>query len=342
MKGNNAMPTYEHEELAFLSDIFTTGNIQYNYYNGLSEKTKLLVRNNDYLKLVFDFITEMFDITGLTRSEKQLLIKTCARAGTALLEKTDNGYIIAPCHYMGIPKPWEVFPSEIVANKYDWSYTGKIKDNQTVVYLTPDRTSLSVLNRFVTQLAQVDTSLVNNVLFCRISPIISACTSGSKEMYEKVIDRMIEGEVKNVITDTINPLTNTTAPLTVTDISKADYAEKIQYLSMLHQDLLSRFCMLFGIDYKHTNKQANLLKEEMKNGDDYMKVYPRIMLDCLNESLEPLGLNAKFNSIWKWLDKEDTDVEASDTDADTSDTDTENKEVTDTETPSKEGDDENV
>lgn len=317
------MATYENEVLAMLDIFGGNNNLQYNYYNALSEKSKLLVRNNDYLKIIFDFVTEMFTIDGLTLAQKQLLIKTIARNGTALLEKTDDGYIIAPCHYIGIPKPTEIFPSEISATRYDWTYTGKIKDNQTVVYFTPDRTSLSILNRFVTLLSQVDTSLVNNVLFCRISPIISACTGNSKKMYEDAIDKMMWGEVKNVITDVVNPLTNNTAPLTVTDISKADYAEKIQYLSMLHQDLLSRLCMLFGIDYKHHDKQANLISDEMKNGDDYLKVYPRMMRDCLNESLEKLGLKARFNSVWEKLNISDTE--------ELENSDTENKEISDTE-----------
>lgn len=310
-------------EILLLNDLFTGNNLQYNYYNNLSEKSKLLVRNNDYLKLLTDYISEMFTIDKLTDTQTATLIKTVLRNGTALIEDTKDGYIIAPCYYTGVPKPTEIFPNTIIATKFDWEYNGEIKENQTVVYLTPDRTSLTVINRFVTQLSQVDTSLVNNVLFCRISPIISACTSNSKAMYEDTIDRMMLGEVKNVITDTINPLTNTTQPLTVTDISKADYAEKIQYLSMLHQDLLSRFCMLFGIDYKHTNKQANLLQDEMKNGDDMMKIYPRMMLKYLNESLKPLNMTAKFNSIWKKLNISDTEeIEK---------TDTENEVVTDTE-----------
>lgn len=209
---------------------FVTSDENYrytNYYNNLSERDKLNVRNRNYLHIITDFATEMFDIKGLSNEYKQRLIKTIIFNGTALIEKHDTDkYIIAPCYYSGIPNPWECYPDEITASYNTWTYNGKIKDNQTVVYLTPDRTAMSIVNRFTTQLAQVDTSLVNNVLFCRISPIISACTSNSKEMYENTIDRMMLGEVKNVITDTINPLTNTTQPLTVTDISKADYAEK--------------------------------------------------------------------------------------------------------------------
>lgn len=311
-----------------------------NYYNNLSERQKLNVRNRNYLHIITDFLTEMFEIKGLSNEYKQRLIKTIIFNGTALIEKHDTDkYIIAPCYYTGIPKPWECYPTEITASYNTWTYSGSIKDNQTVAYLTPDRTALSIINRFTTQLAQVDTSLVNNVLFCRISPIISACTSNSKKMYEDTIDRMMLGEVKNVITDVVNPLTNNTAPLTVTDISKADYAEKIQYLSMLHQDLLSRLCMLFGIDYKHHDKQANLLQDEMKNGDDYLKVYPRMMLKCLNEGLEKIGLKANFASVWEKLNISDTEnSEASDTEnKEVSDTenkevsDTENKEVSDTE-----------
>ena len=219
------------------------------------------------------------------------------------MHKDEKGVIIAPCHFKNTTDEYNIFPDEYTVDKGNFHRSGKLQANEAVAYMTPDRLPLSIINRTATMMSDVDTSMVNNIVYCRISPIISAYNDKGKQAYIDCIDNMIKGELKNVILDTINMNTLTASPVTVSDISKADYATKLQCLSMFQQDLLSRIMMLIGVDYKHLDKQANALDSEMRNGDDYMMIFPRLLLRCLRESLTPIGMNVKFNSVWTYLNE---------------------------------------
>lgn len=282
-------------------------NVQntFNYYNFLNADAKMYYRNKDYLTIIQDMIASMFDITGLDLQQKYYLLKGVINNGMMLIQKDENGVIIAPCSYASdLDNPYEILPDKFTADKGNFHHNGPLKDNQTVAYLTPDLLPLSITQRYATMLSDVDTSMVNNIIYCRISPIISAYNDKTKQAYSDVIDNMIRGELKNVILDRLNMQTQQTNPITVSDISKADYATKIQCLSMFHQDLISRLAMLFGVDYKHLDKQANALNAEMTNGDDFIEIYPRILISCLRESLKKLGFSVSFSKSWEWLEQQ--------------------------------------
>lgn len=289
-------------ELMLLNGTQSTQNT-FNYYNFLTADSKMYFRNKDYLTIIQDMIASMFEISGLDLQQKYYLIKGIINNGKMFVMKDDDGVIIAPCNYMSDNEdPYSILPDKFTVDKGTYHYDGKLKDNMTVAYLTPDLLPLSITQRYATMLSDVDTSMVNNIIYCRISPIISAYNDKTKQAYSDVIDNMIRGELKNVILDRLNMQTQQTNPITVSDISKADYATKIQCLSMFHQDLISRLAMLFGVDYKHLDKQANALQSEMENGDDYMEIYPRILISCLRYSLEKLGFKVSFSKSWAWLE----------------------------------------
>ena len=282
-------------------------NVQntFNYYNFLNADAKMYYRNKDYLTIIQDMIASMFDIDGLDLQQKYYLLKGVINKGMMFIQKDENGIIIAPCTYASdLDDPYQILPNKFTVDKGNFHFNGELKENQTVAYLTPDLLPLSITQRYATMLSDVDTSMVNNIIYCRISPIISAYNDKTKQAYSEVIDNMIRGELKNVILDRLNMQTQQTNPITVSDISKADYATKIQCLSMFHQDLISRLAMLFGVDYKHLDKQANALQSEMENGDDYMEIYPRILISCLRESLKKLGFTVSFSKSWAWLEKQ--------------------------------------
>lgn len=292
-------------ELMLLNGTQSSQNT-FNYYNFLTADSKMYFRNKDYLTIIQDMIASMFDISGLDLQQKYYLLKGIINNGKMFIQKDDKGIIIAPCNYMSDnDDPYSILPDKFTVDKGNFHFDGQLKDNQTVAYLTPDLLPLSITQRYATMLSDVDTSMVNNIIYCRISPIISAYNDKTKQAYSDVIDNMIRGELKNVILDRLNMQTQQTNPITVSDISKADYATKIQCLSMFHQDLISRLAMLFGVDYKHLDKQANALQSEMENGDDYMEIYPRILISCLRYSLEKLGFKVSFSKSWEWLEQKE-------------------------------------
>ena len=116
------------------------------------------------------------------------------------------------------------------------------------------------------------------------------------------------------------------------DISNADYSGKIQYLSMYHEQMISRLSKLMGIKYNFYSKQANITNDELHNSDDFSCIYPLMFKKFLNLCLNKIGLKAEFSEPWKWIDEINVDRYNRDDDDNTEDDADENEKGTDSET----------
>lgn len=277
----------------------------HNYYNELEAECKMNQRNIEYISLMTNIICEMFDIAGMSHEYKNYLISQILLYGSAYVEKRPNDkYIICGGHFQGIPEPEDIYPKDYIAIKTNFEFNGDItqKENAVVTYMNPQLLPATNIYRLAEHFAHVDTSLVNNIIFSRIAPIISAKNDKVKSAYEEVLDKLIVGEVSNVIKNTGSPAESGELP--VTDISNGDYAQKIQYLSMYHDQLLSWFCQLYGIKYNHNSKQANVTNEELHNCDDFCCIVPYMYKTFLNDTLQPIGLSVDFNEPWQWINEQ--------------------------------------
>lgn len=277
----------------------------FNYYNTYTPEEKNHIRNNEYVQLIMNMGAEMFDISDMSHDYSTMLLRTIFLYGSAYLKKSDNGkYIICGGQYVGIPEPDEIYPSRYLAVKANFEFNGvpDANKNETIVYLSPQLEIITQILRYSTQFAEIDTSLVNNIQFARIAPIAIVGNEKVKAMYEKALDKMLTGELVNSILSAISLTTDKPANLTTMDISNADYATKIQYLSMYHEQMISRLARLFGINYNFISKQANITNDELHNSDDYSCIYPLMFKKFLNLCLEKIGLHAEFSEPWKWID----------------------------------------
>lgn len=277
----------------------------FNYYNTYTTDEKMHVRNNEYVQLIMNMGAEMFDISDMTHDYSTMLLRTIFLYGSAYLKKSDNGkWIICGGQYIGVPEPDEIYPTRYLAVKANFQYDGipNPENNECIVYLSPQLEIITQILRYATQFAEIDTSLVNNIQFARIAPIAVVGNEKTKEMYEKALDKMLSGELVNSILSAISLTTDKPANLTTMDISNADYSTKIQYLSMYHEQMISRLARLFGINYNFISKQANITNDELHASDDYACIYPLMFKKFLNLCLEKIGLHAEFSEPWKWID----------------------------------------
>lgn len=312
----------------------------FNYYNNYTTDEKSYVRNNEYIQLIMNMGAEMFDIDGMSHDYSTMLLRTIFLYGSAYLKKTENGrFIICGGQYVGIPEPDEIYPSKYLAVKANFTYEGtpNPENGETIVYLSPQLDMITQILRYATQFSEIDTSLVNNIQFARIAPVAVVGNEKVKKMYETALDKMLRGELVNSILSAISLTTDKPANLTTMDISNADYAQKIQYLSMYHEQMISRLARLYGINYNFISKQANITNDELHNSDDYSCIMPLMFKKFLNLCLNKIGLSAKFSEPWKWIDRiNETRYSEPDDDSTEDDpnkeTETETKTETETET----------
>lgn len=279
-------------------------------YGDLPAETKNIIRNNDYIQIITNMICEMFEITNLTFSQKHLLLKTCLVNGTCLLQKTQKDYIICGGSYKGIPEPYEVFPSEYIAVRPNFSFNGKPSENNAAVFaLFPDRIPLKLIKRYAYQLAEIDKSLVNNIQFARIAPILCSNSDANSEKFVKAMKNMQNGELTNIVNCGFSSLNTIDNFFRTIDISDGNLSAKLQYLSQYHEQMLSRLCRLFGHDYEYTSKRVFTSKEELGKAETFSAIYPLMMLSSLRECIDNFNeasgdnISIRFSRAWRHLEE---------------------------------------
>lgn len=291
-----------------------TSNIQpvFNLYSTLEYKDRTKFRNKNYLSMLLSFFAEMFEIEGLNEVQSDFLMTELFLKGTCLIEKTPEGkYIFCSGYYYGVPEADELYPDTYQCVKPNYQFDGKLSehDNVTVCYLNHFLAPVTEFQWFADMLAETDTSLLNNVKFCRVAPVGVVQDDKTKSAFEKCVENMLDGELVNTVTSYID-LNGAIANLSTIDISDGKYTDKIQYLSMFHEQLLSRVCKMFGVSYNVLSKSANITTDELGNCDVFASILPMNMKECLNIGLEKIGLHAEFSKQWKWIDTIDLKAEA--------------------------------
>lgn len=277
----------------------------HNYYNYYSTQAKNDERNFEYITIITNMLAEMFIIKGLSHEDTTRLMRTILLNGSCYFKKENDKCAIVAGNYVGYQSAYNDVPEEYHAHTYEFDFEGipDSSNNETICYLFPQRLPLTQIFRFASQFAEIDTSLVNNIQFARIAPIAVVTNERVQELYEKAITKMLSGELINSILSALNSVSDKPLSLATLDISDGKYSEKIQYLSMYHEQMISRLCKMFGISYTYISKQANITNDELHNSDDFCAIYPLMMKSNINECLEKIGLHAEFNKPWEWIDR---------------------------------------
>lgn len=286
-------------------DAFNYLSTYHNYYNHYSTQAKNEERNYEYITIITNMLAEMFVIKGLSHEDTTRLMRTILLNGSCYFKKDNDRCAIVAGNYVGTPSAYNDVPDEYHAHTIDFDFEGipDSSNNETVCYLFPQRMPLTQIFRFASQFAEIDTSLVNNIQFARIAPIAVVTNERVQALYEKAITKMLSGELINSILSALNSVSDKPLSLATLDISDGKYSEKIQYLSMYHEQMISRMCKMFGISYTYISKQANITNDELHNSDDFCAIYPLMMRENINECLEKIGLHAEFNTPWEWIDR---------------------------------------
>ena len=291
---------------------------RFNCYRELSTEEKQFIRTSGYTTIITNMISSMFDFTEFTETEKYLLMSILLNHGLAYVEKIDDKFLIMPVKYADLPKNGNIFPSHVIGTKTEKDKTITIDDDienlkGNLFYCFPDRLGIDEIQRFAYQFAEIDTSLVNNIQFSRIAPLVSSPYDNIRKSYEQAVKNMMKGELINSITSTPNLIDNSQLSVQKVDISDGDYSEKIQYLSMYHTQMISRLANLFGIQYNFISKQANITNDELNSNESFCAIYPLMMMnllvECINEMNKKQNTNItiKFSRAWAHLNVIDND-----------------------------------
>lgn len=251
-----------------------------------------------YVNIEMSMLMSMFEYKGLPKSIDINYMEWCLVSfGVVAIVKIDKDR-----YYAGVPA---LLPP---LDDYGWGTTvemttrnGTIIKKRTVgvdcalIWNNNTHTPEFDLYRFANMFTETDIALKTVIRNCKKSPIPVARNSKLKTAIDTAMNNAIEGlSDYTVINDTslvdeINGKSSDIPVMTLTDVKDAD---RLQYLSKFHDDLLRRLATLYGHDMQTSGKMAQQSVEEVQGYDSYSMIYPAVRLDCRLKGVE------QFNEVF--------------------------------------------
>lgn len=273
----------------------------YNFFNfygcNISSNDKLQLH---YWSVLEQILTSMFNYSNLPKGLNRKYIEhTLIRFGCCAIVKIENEY------FAGVPTiqpPLDNYGigTEITITTYNGQHQvkGKIGKNCVLIWNNSEFIGDFIITWFAKMFKEIDISMEANVFNSRLHPIPIARNSKIKSAIDNIF-KSIKGETKNndiysILSDTafaeeINGTTSKIEVLNLTDVKDVD---KLQYLSKFHDDLLRRFCTLYGHAMQTSGKMAQQTTEELQGYNSFSMIIPSNRLEERKKGID------EFNKIF--------------------------------------------
>lgn len=254
----------------------------------------------------WNFIGSMFDWDGLPESldERFMEYYLISNGSAAVVNPHDinpdfpDDIIVIRGSRAGDPKNYGL--GNIYNGTNDNSDIGSIEGEVNKIMIvgynnqsmTPDLDSWFYANT----LKEIEKSILFNVRFARLAPILKASNGIKKEALEQLLNNIDDGNMVNIITANIvdemlkDDSTNTYEPIHLTNVEDI---KNLQYLIKAYEDLLRIFHTKYGQAENGTGKLAQQSVDEINGSASASFV---LALDKLKQRQKwARAINAKFN-----------------------------------------------
>jgi hypothetical protein len=245
-----------------------------NPYRECKNKYKIKVDDSMYARYIEDVTSTMFDWDErIFRPE--LFDRMIRDSGMAALIKTDVADY-TPVWFTPVDLGNGWYPDGWFKDAKCFDFMGKeytFKDWLTnpdilVFFNNFMRAPDLFVDKYATFLSDVDFSILNNVHFSRQHPIPIARDKQTLERIKQASKLISEGQFDAVLMETnLKDILDGKEMdvLNITDVEKSQY---IQYLSHLHDSLISRLFFMLGLGTTDNGKQAQISVDELNKNDD--------------------------------------------------------------------------
>lgn len=264
-------------------------NIIFRDYDKLKSKQKKFERTHSYdvqFSLMLAQIVRIDNIEEITGLDIDVLSHVKLTEGVVgIINKNDNYYMVTSIVMAGMPRkdgrPYQVTGSWIDDNQKVHVDTFTNDVDIVLWYNNALMQPETNIEYFSYMFTEVDTSLHSNVAFSRLNPFLKAKNDIQKKQYEEALKQSHDGELKIIVDGEKSVFSSVEdAIINVNDVKDASY---IQYLSHLHDDLLKRFCNLYGVSMNQTSKQAQQSVQEVQGMESASWL---LCIDFLNQAKE--------------------------------------------------------
>jgi hypothetical protein len=259
--------------------VVSSGTIKpFNYaevYRNCKNKYKTIHDDEFYASYIENAVSVMFEFDEkIYRAE--LFDRMLRDAGMAALIKTPTSDY-TPVWFTPIdldsPKLADGFYADCVCFDF-WGKEYKFKkweENPDILvfFNNPLRTPDMFVSKYATMLSDIDMSILNNVHYSRQHPIPVARDKQTKARIDECIKSVTNGETKTVLMEnSINDILGENDSIDMLNLTEVEKSQYLQYLSHLHDSMISRLYFLIGLGTTDNGKQAQITTEELNKNDD--------------------------------------------------------------------------
>lgn len=286
----------------------------YNFYNLYGCSIPL----NDGLQLHYwctleQILTSMFEYNNLPKGlDRKYIEHTLIRFGCCAIVKINDEF------FVGVPAimpPLDNYGigTEIAITTYNGQHQkrGKIGENCVLIWNNTEFVGDFIISWYAKMFKEIDISMEANVFNSRLHPIPVARNSKIKSAIDNIF-KSIKGENKNndtytILSDTAfaDEINGTSTKIDVLNLTDVKDVDKLQYLSKFHDDLLRRFCTLYGHSMQTTGKMAQQTVEEIQGYDSFSMIIPSNRLEERQKGISEFNrifgenVTVEYNEAWQ-------------------------------------------
>lgn len=295
--------------------VVSSGTIKpFNYnevYRNCKNKYKVIHDDSFYASYIENAASVMFEYDD--RIYRSALFDRMLRdAGMAALIKTDTSDY-TPVWFtpidLGSPKLADGFFADCVCFDF-WGKEYNFKkweENPDILvfFNTPLRTPDLFVSKYATMLSDIDMSILNNVHYSRQHPIPVARDRQTKARIDECIKSVTNGEITTVLMENnIKDVLGENDSIDVVNITEVEKSQYLQYLSHLHDSVVSRLFFLLGLGTTDNGKQAQITTEELNKNDDASITQALAWYQARKEGFDVArekghDLSFDFHPVWK-------------------------------------------
>lgn len=281
-----------------------------------------------YLTLISTIASNIFkyDTPTFNQTEYDISIQTGLAAFYKCTDKNSKNYNLwccTPAKNADTPK------NDGIADKittFGSDYAVELTVNKDCILI--ENSSLHfpdfLFCHFAELFTETEISMKALVKWSRMTPIPIVSTDNDIIKYSAVMQRVLDGEEINVISDGTKLLTDKTESIDdrMLRLTDENAIEKMHFFSEYHEQLIRRLCTLGGMPFTSTAKSAQNLQDELHDMDLFSTIYLTDRYNARKKGfeqaekfmLEKYGENFNFNfdyndNIRQQLDRVSKEIE---------------------------------
>lgn len=241
----------------------------YDSYRKMKPKFRQVFDDNTYYGIAMNTFLTMFDYDERIFRPELLDLILHDNGCCALIKTEDSDYTPCFCNFVGGERYSDGFFKNafcVLLNGESKTFTDWRNNPEIFVFFNSMlKCHDTFIEKYCYLLTNCDISLDANMIFSRKKPIPIARDQRTKNQIDTIFDDLDKGNIKTILTEpTITDFVDgSSKSIDVLNLTEVESSKYIQYLSQLHDNLISRLFFHMGLSMSDINKQAQVTTAEL-------------------------------------------------------------------------------